>query len=233
VTREAGQAEAAQYLVAILGTVAATQALWTLALLPLPTILIYQAYKSAKDLHEQIRRRELEHQAMHDSLTGLPNRSLFHDRLRQAVLRSQREASPFAVFLMDLNRFKQVNDTYGHHHGDAVLQEVARRVQGVLRESDTVARLGGDEFALLLQADAHGASLVASRIIDTVERPVDVAGDVLKVGASIGVALAPTDGLDPDGLLDAADAAMYAAKRSGAGSAYTFAVMAAAHQRPA
>jgi diguanylate cyclase (GGDEF)-like protein/PAS domain S-box-containing protein len=334
VGREAGPAEAAQYLIGILGGLAALQAAWGLILLFLPTAFIYRAFKSAKDMHESTkhllasvvetstdaillldtdgsvirankeaaalygyadpddmlgisvfqtvseeeqeraradvaamletgsvkevqyaltrqdestflaevswlliadkqgrpkamtsvardithRRRmqlELEHQALHDALTGLPNRTLFAERMEQALLRGEREGIACSVFLMDLNRFKQVNDTYGHHHGDELLKAVAGRIRALLRESDTVARLGGDEFAVLLpKADAHGATLVAERIVNAIAEPFVIEGQTLDVGTSIGIAVFPDHGRDAETLINQADAAMYVAKRA-------------------
>jgi diguanylate cyclase (GGDEF)-like protein/PAS domain S-box-containing protein len=334
VGREAGPAEAAQYLIGILGGLAAMQAAWGLILLFLPTVFIYRAFKSAKDMHESTkhllasvvetstdaillldidgsvirankeaaalyrytdademlgisvfqtvsdeereraqadvaamleggslkdvqytltrqdgstflaevswlliadkqgrpkamtsvarditrRRRmqmELEHQALHDALTGLPNRTLFAERMEQALLRGEREGISCSVFLMDLNRFKQVNDTYGHHHGDEILKAVAGRLRSLLRDSDTVARLGGDEFAVLLpKADTHGASLVAERIVNAIAEPFVIEEQTLDVGTSIGIAVFPDHGQDADTLVHGADTAMYVAKRA-------------------
>jgi diguanylate cyclase (GGDEF)-like protein len=163
-----------------------------------------------------------EYQALHDSLTGLPNRSLFRDRIGQAVLACERNGGRAAVPLMDLDRFKEVNDALGHYSGDVLLEELGRRIKDVLGASDTVARLGGDEFGVLLrdQSDAHGVVRLIEEIRESVERPVLVQGLPLGIEASIGVAFYPDDGLDVDGLLQAADVAMYAAKENHA--PYTF-----------
>jgi diguanylate cyclase (GGDEF)-like protein/PAS domain S-box-containing protein len=331
--REAGPAEAAQYLIGILGALAAMQARWALALLFLPTTLMYLAFKTAKDMHESTRQllvsvvetspdaillldtrgsvllanrqaatllgydqpedlvgvqvfdaiseddrtraqediqrvfgdarvpsaeylalrcggesftaelswsriagrqgtaraitcilrditdrkqteEALTRQALHDGLTGLPNRMLFRERLEQAIARSHRDGLPLSVFLLDLNGFKQVNDTYGHHAGDVVLKEVGVRLHRILRETDTVARLGGDEFAILLSGTGlEGAELVARRVVDVINQPIAADGLLLDVGTSIGIALYGQDGHDPHTLLDRADAAMYVAKR--------------------
>ncbi|MEX0868458.1 MAG: GGDEF domain-containing protein, partial [Nitriliruptoraceae bacterium] len=114
-----------------------------------------------------------QHQALHDQLTGLPNRSLFSDRLDQAVVAAERAGERFGVMLMDLDRFKEVNDTLGHHHGDVLLARVAERLRDTLRAGDTVARLGGDEFAFLLPAIGLDADIdvVATKIRDALERP--------------------------------------------------------------
>ncbi len=160
-----------------------------------------------------------EYLALHDSLTGLPNRALFHERAGQGILNAKREGWALAVMLMDLDRFKEINDTLGHHHGDLVLQEMGNRLKPILRESDTVARLGGDEFAVLLP---HVSSLeatlqVADKIQKTLERPFYLQGLKLDVDASIGVAMFPGHGKDVHSLLRRADVAMYAAKAAGMG----------------
>jgi len=162
----------------------------------------------------------LEYQALHDTLTDLPNRTLVLDRLRQAILAAERENKPLALLLMDLDRFKEVNDALGHHHGDLLLKLVGPRVLSVLRESDTIARLGGDEFAILLPAtDMDGATVAAQKILDALTRSFVVEGFFLDIGASIGIALFPEHGEDVDMLMRRADVAMYQAKQSGSGYA--------------
>ncbi len=161
----------------------------------------------------------LRHQAVHDSLTGLPNRVLLHDRLAQALRAATREARPLALLLLDLDRFKEINDTLGHHVGDLLLIHFARRLHDCIRDSDTIARLGGDEFAILLPAasDLERARGVSERIVDAVQRPFEVTeGLTLEVGVSIGIALFPEHADDPARLLQCADVAMYTAKK-GAG----------------
>ncbi|MGH7778150.1 MAG: putative bifunctional diguanylate cyclase/phosphodiesterase [Candidatus Dormibacterales bacterium] len=163
----------------------------------------------------------LEHQALHDALTDLPNRTLLHDRLQQALLGAQREGGTVALLLMDLDRFKEVNDSFGHHLGDLLLQQVALRLRGDLRGSDTVARLGGDEFAMILPGveDESGAGLAARKILKSLEEPFELEPEVLHVGGSIGISLYPGHGLDAETLLRRADIAMYVAKRGGTGFA--------------
>jgi diguanylate cyclase (GGDEF)-like protein len=167
------------------------------------------------------RRKEesaLVYQALHDALTDLPNRNLLHERLTRAVLVAHRHSTPLALFFMDLDRFKDVNDSFGHHSGDILLQHVAQRLLATVRESDTVARLGGDEFAVLLPTtDERGAAMTAKRILDALESPFTVEGQSFHVGASIGIAMYPQHGGDAATLMRRADVAMYAAKRSGAG----------------
>lgn len=157
---------------------------------------------------------ELTHRSMHDPLTDLPNRNLFFDRLEQHCARARRSGDPVAVVMIDLDRFKEVNDSLGHAAGDVVLGVVARRLRANLREVDTIARLGGDEFALILQNIAtHEAALqIVGKLIKLVEQPILHEQRVIYVGASAGVALCPHLGYGPTALLSAADAAMYDAK---------------------
>jgi diguanylate cyclase (GGDEF)-like protein/PAS domain S-box-containing protein len=163
----------------------------------------------------------LEYQALHDALTGLPNRSLFGDRLRQALLSARRNQKMFGVLLLDLDRFKDINDALGHDRGDSLLQEVTARLRGVLRATDTIARLGGDEFAVLTTDAKHPEDVVASarKILASLEGPFAIADQMVETGASIGIAMYPVHGDDPSTLLRRADVAMYVAKRSGGGYA--------------
>jgi diguanylate cyclase (GGDEF)-like protein/PAS domain S-box-containing protein len=169
--------------------------------------------------------QRLQHDAMHDALTGLPNRVLFLDRLDQAIRRAQR-ATPqaaAAVLFLDLDRFKLVNDSLGHQAGDRLLIAVARRLESAVRPPDTVARLGGDEFTVLLDgvSDAHEASLVAERVHQTLRAPFHIDERELFVDASIGIALAEADAA-PDTVLRDADVAMYRAKADGKGRQAVF-----------
>ena len=163
----------------------------------------------------------LEYQALHDALTGLPNRSLFGDRLRQALLAARRNQKMFGVLLLDLDRFKDINDALGHDRGDSLLQEVTARLRGVLRATDTIARLGGDEFAVLTIDAKHPDDVVstARKILAALEGPFAIADQMVETGASIGIAMYPVHGDDPSTLLRRADVAMYVAKRSGGGHA--------------
>ncbi|HEX8916923.1 MAG TPA: EAL domain-containing protein, partial [Chloroflexota bacterium] len=162
----------------------------------------------------------LTYQALHDSLTDLPNRTLLRDRLEQAVLVARRHSLVLALLFMDLDRFKEVNDTLGHHSGDLLLQHVAARLRSALRESDTVARLGGDEFALLLPAtDEAGAVQTAERALEVLVQPFILDGQSFEVSGSIGISLYPDHGDDAATLMRRADVAMYAAKRSESGYA--------------
>jgi diguanylate cyclase (GGDEF)-like protein len=154
-----------------------------------------------------------------DPLTGLPNRALFNDRIGQAVRAAERGQGQLAVLTMDLDRFKHVNDTLGHHMGDLLLREVAYRLHRALqRRTDTVARLGGDEFAVLLPTEGvDGAKLVARKIVEVLAEPLTIEGHLVDVGASTGIAVYPVHGEDADTLLRRADVAMYSAKRAGSG----------------
>lgn len=160
----------------------------------------------------------LEHQALHDALTGLANRALLNERLRHALAVAKRDELRFALLLIDLDRFKEINDTLGHHIGDQVLQHAADRLRDSVRASDTVARLGGDEFALVtLSVGADSAAAIAQKIIKTLSVPYNLEGHRLQVGASAGIALWPEHGDELDTLLRKADIAMYEAKRRGNG----------------
>ena len=169
----------------------------------------------ARDIAERKQAEKvLRHQALHDELTGLPNRTLLDDRLRQAILTARRENKPLALLLVDLDRFKEINDTFGHHHGDLLLQQVGPRLAAMVRASDTVARLGGDEFALLLPgADAEGAVRIAHHLLTKLEEPFQFNGQSFEIGASVGIAGYPAHGADAATLLRQADVAMYVAKR--------------------
>jgi diguanylate cyclase (GGDEF)-like protein/PAS domain S-box-containing protein len=181
---------------------------------------ITQRKLAEKQLREHAERSE--HQALHDALTGLPNRVLLHDRLEQELRQAARDDERVAVVLIDLDGFKQINDTLGHAAGDHVLCEVASRLDAAVRSSDTVARMGGDEFALVLSGQAGETVTVKllEKLSTAVEHPMELDGLPLSVGASFGVAFYPEDGTAPGELLKGADAAMYAAKREGC--AYRF-----------
>jgi diguanylate cyclase (GGDEF)-like protein len=160
-----------------------------------------------------------EHQALHDALTDLPNRTLFHDRVGQALASARREHIPVAVMIMDLDRFKEVNDTLGHASGDELLKQAGERLRAALRESDTVARLGGDEFGVLLPrvVDSAAAVSVAHKLRSALEEPFTIHGLALQMEASVGIALFPEHGDDVHSLLQRADVAMYVAKEHPAG----------------
>ena len=175
--------------------------------------------ETSLDQSQALQRRqmaEIEHQALHDSLTGLPNRGLFHDRIEQALGSAARTGAEFAVMMIDLDRFKEINDTLGHLSGDRVLQEVGRRLRAVARSSDTVARLGGDEFGILAPgiANADGAARLAEKLIAAVTQEVTIGELALEVDASVGIALHPRHGGDVETLIRHADVAMYQSKET-------------------
>jgi len=167
----------------------------------------------------QALQQELEHRALHDALTGLPNRALLADRFAQALRSAQRDEQSVGLLLVDLDRFKEINDTLGHHFGDELLKQVGPRMAGVLREADTIARLGGDEFAVLLPgtADVEDAVQVAEKLQTALSRSFQVEGIDLDVEASIGVVLSGEHGTDAVTLMQRADVAMYVAKQRNLG----------------
>ena len=165
-------------------------------------------------LEEQLSRNE--HLAHHDALTGLPNRRLLTDRFEQALANAARLGTKVAVLVLDLDTFKQVNDSLGHRMGDLLLKSVVHRLLSRVRASDTLARSGGDEFTVISDvADSTGAEVLARSLVHVLREPFEIDGQLLETGVSIGVALFPDNGKDPDDLRAAADNAMYDAKRSG------------------
>jgi len=171
------------------------------------------------DVTEEIKRREdaVRFLAYHDSLTGLPNRRLLDDRFKQAVHLAQRRDRKVAAMLIDLDNFKQVNDSFGHRAGDGVLKEVAQRLTACVRKADTLARHGGDEFVVVISevnAEAD-CQVVAEKILRALAAEFNIDGRALTLGASIGISLYPGDAGDGDALLRSADAAMYRAKQLG------------------
>jgi len=174
-----------------------------------------------RDISRRVRAETIMRQmAFHDTLTGLPNRALFMDRLSRALSQARRDRVPVAVAFVDLDGFKKINDTLGHDAGDAVLTEVADRLSKRLRDEDTVARHGGDEFTVVARLSAESdAEALAERLLDALESEIAVCGQSVRVGASVGVAVYPHDGDDEVALLRVADAAMYSSKAR-TGSAY-------------
>jgi len=160
---------------------------------------------------------KIEHMALHDQLTSLGNRRLLEERLRQACARAQRYGGYFSLMYLDLDRFKAVNDAFGHASGDQLLQKVAERLKAACRAEDTIARTGGDEFAILSVGIGYPArlSLVAERIIASLSDPFELDGPPVAVGISIGIAIAPIDGVEPKDLMAKADEALYRAKEDG------------------
>jgi diguanylate cyclase (GGDEF)-like protein len=196
----------------------------------LAVTLITEIYDSHLTSHSRLHAQRLEqankalnHQATHDALTGLPNRLLFIDRLKQALAQADRHHGRFAVIVLDLDRFKLINDSLGHGAGDQLLIEIARRLTTSVRKIDTVARVGGDEFLLIVSdlQKTDDASVVAKKIIESVSQSFRIAGTEFETSASIGISVFPEDGTDEEVLLAHADEAMYCAKQCG-GRAFQF-----------
>jgi diguanylate cyclase (GGDEF)-like protein len=162
-------------------------------------------------------RAELERQALYDELTGLPNRRLLSERLIQVLAISEREGHMAALFYLDLDGFKPVNDKFGHSIGDLLLQRVAHRMLSRVRKSDTLARMGGDEFTWLVPhlANRDLAARLAEEMLDSLSKPYEIEGLTISITASIGIGLFPDDSTDPVVLIQHADSAMYAVKRDG------------------
>ena len=180
-------------------------------------IMFFTVARASRTLRKQA--KETKHQALHDPLTGLHNRSYFRERVEQAVLHGKAGGERACLMLIDLDRFKEVNDTLGHHNGDQLLRQIGTRLKNELRESDTVARLGGDEFGVLLRnvADTTQVVRTAERILTCLKQPLFFMGLTLDVGASIGISLFPDHARDVDALLQRADVAMYVAKETHSG----------------
>jgi len=174
-------------------------------------------HRVACSLYAADAQRKIQHLAYHDSLTGLPNRMLFMDRIDQAISRAQREQEQFALLFIDIDHFKVINDSMGHAAGDQLLNIISQRLCEMLRKSDTVARLGGDEFTVIIEGleDAEHVINVTKNILSSLDVPVDVNGREVHVGGSIGIAVYPQDGENFGSLLKNADTAMYKAKEQG------------------
>ncbi len=171
-----------------------------------------------RDVTEQVRKADdIRKQAFFDALTGLPNRTLLMDRLQQALAAGARSGRAVGVLFLDLDHFKEVNDTWGHDAGDQLLKEAGARLKSLIRKNDTAARLGGDEFVMVISEvnDSRDVELIAAKVLETIRGVFRLEGQDLQVGTSIGIALAPRDGDDGPTLLKNADAAMYQAKRAG------------------
>jgi diguanylate cyclase (GGDEF)-like protein len=181
------------------------------------TLMTRRLRRSAAELRAS--EAQAQHLAFHDALTGLPNRALFDDRLDQIIATARRADQSAALLYIDLDRFKQINDTLGHPAGDELIREVARRLSRSVREVDTVARLGGDEFAVIQAGvtDPMDVEIVCSRIIGELSRAFDLLGGQSFIGCSIGIAMMPDDAIDRTELMRKADIALYRGKVSGRG----------------
>jgi len=176
---------------------------------------ITQEIELQKEYEEQT--KMLHHQAHHDSLTNLPNRTLFKDRLTQAILSAKHNKEKFALLFIDLDQFKKINDSLGHHVGDKVLIEAATRLQSIIKEEDTLARLGGDEFTIILKdiQNIQNVSIIAQKLVNIMQDPITINKHNLYVTSSIGISIYPDDAKTADNLVKYADAAMYKAKDEG------------------
>jgi diguanylate cyclase (GGDEF)-like protein len=175
--------------------------------------------KEQKQMQQELLKQKeiLEYQATHDALTGLPNRTLFNDRLNQSIQKAKRNKTQIALLFIDLDHFKEINDSLGHGTGDKVLQSVAQRLKDVARKEDTLARLGGDEFIIILEDVKSIEDVVSSsqKFLKTLLKPISVNSQDMYLSNSIGISLYPEDSLDATNLLKYADAAMYKAKKEG------------------
>lgn len=196
------------------------EAIWPILLTSsVATVLVMSLlYRTLVDLVRELERREAnaKHEAVHDALTGLPNRALLEDRLDQAIGRMRRDKEKFAILMLDLDRFKQVNDTFGHGAGDLMVQQVADRLKTLLRETDTIARVGGDEFAIIQSSIKSEADVrrLCARIIESIAKPFHLPDREAFVGVSVGAVLADDSTGDASELIRKADITMYRAKAS-------------------
>jgi diguanylate cyclase (GGDEF)-like protein len=213
---------------ALFGVLVATSfskvGLWSIAVFVAPLAFARQMFLRTHSLRKateelEIKQQEKEWQAMHDSLTGLPNRALFMQRLHEAIDEAAFTDTKVAVMVMDLNDFKEINDTLGHQYGDRLLEQMGPRLQGVLRDGDLIARLGGDEFGVVLPKlqDTGAAIEVAGRLLEALEQPLDLDGLAIDVSASIGLTIYPQHSESVETLLRRADVAMYSAKEARTG----------------
>ena len=213
-------------------TQASNMGLWFLDAMPfifaiwgqyMGTVLSYEAGAIIADQTQELRdqtdalEKKAMHGSTHDALTGLPNRVLFRDRVLQALRNAKRDKHQMGILLMDLDRFKEINDTMGHYNGDRLLKQVAMRLETLMRESDTLARLGGDEFIILLEAldTREPVTQIVHKLINQFETPINAGICEIKLGVSIGISILPDDGTSAEALVAHADEAMYAAKLAG------------------
>lgn len=169
-------------------------------------------------MHNELRKQKdkMKFLAHHDTLTCLPNRMLYEDRLRQAIIKAERNKTKTALFFIDLDKFKDINDTFGHRAGDAVLKNVSKRVENIIRKEDTIARIGGDEFVLIMEniVKIENTVLLSNKLIEVITKPIYFEDYTLNISASIGISIYPDDETDADKLLSKADTVMYRAKNT-------------------
>jgi diguanylate cyclase (GGDEF)-like protein len=209
------QSATARVLSTTLGVVSTSTALLVWLAFFIPAVIVWRRIKERIAAEKRIH-----HMAHHDGLTDLPNRALLADRLDRALTRAQRHGSRIAVLYLDLDKFKMVNDTLGHHVGDELLKSVARRVEDTIRDTDTVGRLGGDEFAIVAEdvKSMDDVVILARRLCEVLAQAHDIGGHSVVAAASIGIAMTPDDGLEREILLKNADLALYRAKAEGRGT---------------
>jgi diguanylate cyclase (GGDEF)-like protein len=188
-----------------------------LALVSLIALIIYLRHHYQHLVHSRFRASQTEFLALHDTLTALPNRLLFDDRLNSLLSNWRRRYESFGLVFIDLDHFKEINDQFGHKTGDLVLIEIAQRIRACVRETDTVARLGGDEFVVLLgQVNSREHLLsMARQMLTKINGPMVVGEETIQISASIGISLCPEDGIDASALLHRADSSMYLVKKNG------------------
>jgi len=197
------------------------QSIWPILLTSSIAIILVMSflYRSLLELVQELERREAsaQHQAVHDALTGLGNRALLEDRLEYGVKRYVRDGERFALLMLDLDRFKLVNDTFGHAAGDALVSEIADRLRALTRDTDTIARIGGDEFAIVQSRITNEADvrLLCQRIVEMVRKPMIICGKDIRVGASVGAVIIDDQAADASELIRKADITMYRAKSLG------------------
>ena len=201
------------------GVIRSTVKLLVVLLVIISSIFLFLGYLLIKNREKSIHQyaSKMKHQTEHDALTGLPNRVLFNDRLEQGIEKAKRKNSKMALLFIDLDHFKEINDSLGHAIGDEVLQNITSRLKATKRDGDTLARLGGDEFTIILEdlAEAEDASIIAKNVLDILAKPVSVKKHDLYVSSSIGISIYPDDGSSAANLLKFADSAMYKAKSEG------------------
>ena len=196
--------------------------LLTLIALLLVATVVYYIWRLNRRLRLSL--SQVQYLAHHDTLTGLPNRALFFDRMQRAILKARREKAIVALLFIDIDRFKSINDQFGHAAGDEVLKACCNRMMASIRVSDSLGRIGGDEFVVLLEdlKSPQVAMEIAKKFQSSISQGVSVGGELIMTTASIGIAIYPTDSVDEEGLFKRADSAMYKSKQSGRNAIYYY-----------